>query len=87
MDTRSSTDLKKILETMEADKRELAQQMKAMQEQIHELAISQTHGYTRGKLFHCYSKIWQVLEGDLGRLILVLVVWLYREFGLVYLLN
>ncbi|MFS7905161.1 hypothetical protein Hanom_Chr01g00044491 [Helianthus anomalus] len=37
-----------------------------------------------GNLFHCYSKIWQVLEGDLGRLIPVLVVCLYREFGLVY---
>ncbi|KAF5820829.1 hypothetical protein HanXRQr2_Chr01g0006661 [Helianthus annuus] len=39
---------------------------------------------SEGNLFHCYSKIWQVLEGDLGRLILVLVVCLYREFGLVY---
>ncbi|MFS7905159.1 hypothetical protein Hanom_Chr01g00044471 [Helianthus anomalus] len=37
-----------------------------------------------GNLFHRYSKIWQVLEGDLGRLILVLVVCLYQEFGLVY---
>ena len=35
-------------------------------------------------MFHCYSKIWQVLEGDLGRLTLVLVVCLYRESVLVY---
>nr|XP_043633544.1 uncharacterized protein LOC122604740 [Erigeron canadensis] len=44
MDTQSSTDLKKILETMEADKREMAQQMKTMQEQIQELIVSQSQG-------------------------------------------
>ncbi|GJW43996.1 hypothetical protein Tco_0072795 [Tanacetum coccineum] len=34
METRTSTELKKILEIMEADKRDVAQQMKAMQDQI-----------------------------------------------------
>ncbi|GKC66456.1 hypothetical protein Tco_1099054, partial [Tanacetum coccineum] len=43
METRNSTKLKKILDTMEADKREMAQQMKAMQDQIQELLLSQTH--------------------------------------------
>nr|GEW45603.1 xyloglucan endotransglucosylase/hydrolase 2-like [Tanacetum cinerariifolium] len=44
METRNSTELKKILDTMEADKRYMAQQMKAMQDQIQELLNSQTHG-------------------------------------------
>ncbi|GJV83612.1 putative mitochondrial protein [Tanacetum coccineum] len=44
METRNSTELKKILDTMEADKRDMAQQMKAMQDQIQELLNSQTHG-------------------------------------------
>lgn len=44
METRLNTDLKKILETMEADKREMAQKMQAMQEQIQDLVISQNHG-------------------------------------------
>ncbi|KAJ9551630.1 hypothetical protein OSB04_015675 [Centaurea solstitialis] len=44
MDTRSTTDLRKILETMEADKKEMAQKMQAMHEQIQELIISQKHG-------------------------------------------
>ncbi|PWA34626.1 hypothetical protein CTI12_AA617250 [Artemisia annua] len=44
MDTRSSTEMKKILEIMEADKRDMAQQMKAMQDQIQELIVSQNQG-------------------------------------------
>lgn len=44
MDTRSSTELKKILEIMETDKREMAQKMHAMQEQIQELIVTQNHG-------------------------------------------
>ncbi|GJX58806.1 RNA-directed DNA polymerase [Tanacetum coccineum] len=40
METRTSTELKKILEIMEADKRDVAQQMKAMQDQIQELLLS-----------------------------------------------
>ncbi|GJU64587.1 RNA-directed DNA polymerase [Tanacetum coccineum] len=44
METQNSTELKKILDTMEADKREMAQRMKAMQDQIQELLLSQTHG-------------------------------------------
>ncbi|GJY27028.1 hypothetical protein Tco_0401754 [Tanacetum coccineum] len=44
METRNSTELKKILDTMEADKREMAQQMKIMQDQIQELLLCQTHG-------------------------------------------
>ncbi|GJT48352.1 hypothetical protein Tco_0974509 [Tanacetum coccineum] len=36
----TSTELKKILEIMEADKRDAAQQMKAMQDQIQELILS-----------------------------------------------
>ncbi|KAJ0454022.1 putative nucleotidyltransferase, Ribonuclease H [Helianthus annuus] len=43
MDTRNSTELKKILETMENDKKEMAQKMQAMQEQIQELILSQNH--------------------------------------------
>nr|GEX39929.1 RNA-directed DNA polymerase [Tanacetum cinerariifolium] len=41
MDTHSTTDLKKILEAMEADKKELAKKMQAMQEQIHELTTEE----------------------------------------------
>ncbi|PWA43609.1 hypothetical protein CTI12_AA531400 [Artemisia annua] len=44
METRHAADLKKILETIEADKKEMAQKMQAMQEQIQELLISQNHG-------------------------------------------
>nr|GEW58887.1 uncharacterized protein [Tanacetum cinerariifolium] len=44
METRNSTELKKILDTMKADKRDMAQQMKTMQDQIQELLNSQTHG-------------------------------------------
>ncbi|GJX05544.1 reverse transcriptase [Tanacetum coccineum] len=44
METRNTADLKKILETIEADKKELAQKMQALQEQIHELVFSQSHG-------------------------------------------
>ncbi|XP_076882853.1 uncharacterized protein LOC143531440 [Bidens hawaiensis] len=44
MDTRSSTDLNKILEIMETDKKEMAQKLQAMQEQIQELIVSQVHG-------------------------------------------
>nr|GEW91256.1 hypothetical protein CTI12_AA531400 [Tanacetum cinerariifolium] len=44
METRHAVDLKKILETIEADKKEMAQKMQAMQEQIQELLISQNHG-------------------------------------------
>ncbi|GJY64922.1 transposon ty3-I gag-pol polyprotein [Tanacetum coccineum] len=40
METRTSTELKKILEIVEADKRDVAQQMKAMQDQIQELLLS-----------------------------------------------
>nr|GEY56409.1 uncharacterized protein [Tanacetum cinerariifolium] len=40
METRTSTELKKILEIMEADKRDVAQQMKAMQDQIQALLLS-----------------------------------------------
>nr|GEV56157.1 hypothetical protein [Tanacetum cinerariifolium] len=40
METRTSTELKKILEIIEADKRDVAQQMKAMQDQIQELLLS-----------------------------------------------
>ncbi|GJV31020.1 RNA-directed DNA polymerase [Tanacetum coccineum] len=43
METRTSTELKKILEIMEADKRDVAQQMKAMQDQIQELLLSNNH--------------------------------------------
>ncbi|GKA72633.1 transposon ty3-I gag-pol polyprotein, partial [Tanacetum coccineum] len=38
-ETRNSTELKKILDTMEADEREMAQQMKAMQDQIQALLL------------------------------------------------
>nr|GEX72161.1 hypothetical protein CTI12_AA531400 [Tanacetum cinerariifolium] len=44
METRHAADLKKILEMIEADKKEMAQKMQAMQEQIQELLISQNHG-------------------------------------------
>ncbi|GJV75635.1 transposon ty3-I gag-pol polyprotein [Tanacetum coccineum] len=44
METRHAADLKKILETIEADKKEMAQKMQAMQAQIQELLISQNHG-------------------------------------------
>ncbi|GJR33812.1 reverse transcriptase, partial [Tanacetum coccineum] len=44
METRHAADLKKILETIEADKKEMAQKMQAMQGQIQELLISQNHG-------------------------------------------
>ncbi|GKC10215.1 transposon ty3-I gag-pol polyprotein [Tanacetum coccineum] len=44
METRNAADLKKILETIEADKKEMALKMQAMQEQIQELLISQIHG-------------------------------------------
>lgn len=40
MDTRCSTKLKKIVELMEADKKDMDKQMKAMQEQIQELVLS-----------------------------------------------
>lgn len=40
MDTRCSTKLKKIVELMEADKKDMEKQMKAMQEQIQELVLS-----------------------------------------------
>nr|GEW10681.1 hypothetical protein [Tanacetum cinerariifolium] len=40
METRTSTELKKILEIMEADKRDVAQQMKAMQDHIQALFLS-----------------------------------------------
>ncbi|KAL4574987.1 hypothetical protein LXL04_021827 [Taraxacum kok-saghyz] len=40
MDTQSSTELKKLLETMEADKRDMEQQLKVMQYQIQELVLS-----------------------------------------------
>ncbi|GKE48417.1 reverse transcriptase, partial [Tanacetum coccineum] len=40
MEMRNSTELKKILEIMEADKRDVAQQIKAMQDQIQELLFS-----------------------------------------------
>nr|GEW76399.1 reverse transcriptase [Tanacetum cinerariifolium] len=42
MEARTSTELKKILNIMEADKRDVAQQMKAMQDQIQEL-LSNNH--------------------------------------------
>ncbi|KAD4889457.1 hypothetical protein E3N88_21530 [Mikania micrantha] len=45
MDTRSSTELKKILEVMEADKREMAEKMQTMQEQIQELIMSQGNSH------------------------------------------
>nr|GEU91913.1 pentatricopeptide repeat-containing protein At2g41720 isoform X1 [Tanacetum cinerariifolium] len=44
METRHAVDLKKILETIDTDKKEMAQKMQAMQEQIQELLISQNHG-------------------------------------------
>ncbi|GKD35371.1 hypothetical protein Tco_1250880, partial [Tanacetum coccineum] len=44
METRNSTELNKILDTIEADKRDMAQQMKAMQDKIQELLNSQNHG-------------------------------------------
>nr|GEU95761.1 hypothetical protein [Tanacetum cinerariifolium] len=47
METRTSTELKKILEIMEADKRDVVQQMKVMQDQIQELIIS-TNQRTNG---------------------------------------
>nr|GEU72820.1 transposon Ty3-I Gag-Pol polyprotein [Tanacetum cinerariifolium] len=43
-ETQHAVDLKKILETIEADKKEMAQKMQAMQEQIQELLISHNHG-------------------------------------------
>nr|GEV71056.1 hypothetical protein CTI12_AA145160 [Tanacetum cinerariifolium] len=43
METRTSTELKKILDIMEADKRDIAQQMKAMQDKIQELLLSNNH--------------------------------------------
>nr|GEU43684.1 reverse transcriptase [Tanacetum cinerariifolium] len=43
METQTSTELKKILDIMEADKRDVAQQTKAMQDQIQELLISNNH--------------------------------------------
>ncbi|GJU03983.1 zinc finger, CCHC-type containing protein [Tanacetum coccineum] len=43
METQNTADLKNILKTIEADKKELAQKMQAMQEQIHELVLSQNH--------------------------------------------
>lgn len=44
METRHAADLKKILETIEADKKEMAEKMQAMQAQIQELLIPQNHG-------------------------------------------
>nr|GEY01843.1 hypothetical protein CTI12_AA531400 [Tanacetum cinerariifolium] len=43
MDTQITTDLKKILEAMENDKKEMTQKMQTMQEHIQELIISQSH--------------------------------------------
>ncbi|KAD6454704.1 hypothetical protein E3N88_09410 [Mikania micrantha] len=43
MDTRSSADLKKALESLEAEKRAMAEQLRAMQNQIHELSINRRH--------------------------------------------
>ncbi|GJX58273.1 hypothetical protein Tco_0289663 [Tanacetum coccineum] len=43
METQNAADLKKILEVIEADKKEMTQKMQAMQEQIQELIISQNH--------------------------------------------
>ncbi|KAD5508176.1 hypothetical protein E3N88_15879 [Mikania micrantha] len=40
MDTRSSSDLKKALESLEAEKRAMAEQLRAMQDQIHELSVN-----------------------------------------------
>nr|GEX33621.1 RNA-directed DNA polymerase [Tanacetum cinerariifolium] len=47
METRTSAEVKKILEIMEADKKDVAQQMKVMQDQIQELILS-THQRTNG---------------------------------------
>nr|GEX44479.1 hypothetical protein [Tanacetum cinerariifolium] len=47
METQTSAELKKILEIMEADKRDMAQQMKVMQDRIQELILS-TNQRTNG---------------------------------------
>nr|GEZ97425.1 hypothetical protein CTI12_AA617250 [Tanacetum cinerariifolium] len=47
METQTSAELKKILEIMEADKRDVAQQMKLMQDHIQELILS-TNQRTNG---------------------------------------
>ncbi|KAJ9547219.1 hypothetical protein OSB04_019762 [Centaurea solstitialis] len=44
MDTRSTTDVRKILEAMEADKKEMAQKMQTMQEELQELLFSRQNG-------------------------------------------
>ncbi|XP_021995301.2 uncharacterized protein LOC110892449 [Helianthus annuus] len=45
MDTRSSSELKKILETFEADKKNMADQMKALQDQVRELVVLQRRSH------------------------------------------
>ncbi|KAD6796231.1 hypothetical protein E3N88_07127 [Mikania micrantha] len=40
MDTRSSTDLEKAIESLEAEKRAMADQLRTMQDQIHELSFN-----------------------------------------------
>ncbi|KAD5802573.1 hypothetical protein E3N88_13933 [Mikania micrantha] len=82
MDTRSSTDVKKILEAMENDKKEMSQKMEAMQAQIRRYSgskafreqpksIRQQPTYVDGKPkseVDQFDPTGAELEGELGRL-------------------
>ncbi|KAD4888523.1 hypothetical protein E3N88_20596 [Mikania micrantha] len=64
MDTRSSTELKKILEVMEADKKEMAEKMQTMQEQIHELILSQGHGEDSSGSVNKGHQVMATVDGE-----------------------
>lgn len=46
MDTRSSAELKKVIESLEAEKAAMAQQVQSMQEQIKELSVNRKNDLT-----------------------------------------